>query len=282
MFSTLSLCTDRDILAVEFLMTSDFNGAHSWEKVMRLSSKAPYALTIVTLAVVAIPITAYWSRSNVTNASGQNHRSLKDEVLTPFNAAPEDLDPVKKQKRVEKNKRFNKSARAFTLEEQEPDEYSGTLLESEPPALPLSSDLIIVGRVEKRQPYLSDNMTVVYTEVSIKPEQILKNESPLALIENQSLIVTREGGAVKVPSGKRFRYFVAHLGLPKVGHQYVLFLQRETEQDCKLVSAYELLDGKTLPLEDLGDREPYASLTETQFLTLLREKIAATAPKGKE
>ncbi len=245
---------------------------------MSLISKQKYAVAIIGLVIIAVSSITYQSRLNVV-ASGQVRRTLKEDVLTPFDAAAESADPVQKQSRAEKNRRFNKSIRAFSLLDQAPDEYAGTLLETPPAALPVGSDLVVVGKIDRRQPYLSENMTVVYTETTVKVEEILKSEPPTNVQQNDFLIVDREGGAIRTPNGKTFRYVIAGLGLPQVAHRYVLFLQRQTKGDYKLLSGYELIYGKVFGLEDFSDREPYVSLTETQFLTLLKEKIANETSK---
>lgn len=78
-----------------------------------------------------------------------------------------------------------------------------------------------------------------------------------------------------MPSGRVFRYLVDPLGsMPEVGKRYVLFLQHETERDYKLVCGYELNDKMIMPLEDFANRDSLLDLTETQFLDLLKEKIA--------
>ena len=179
-----------------------------------------------------------------------------------------------KERREQKNRRFNKSKRAYELEEQKEGEYSGTLLETEPSALPVASDLIVVGSIQRRQPYLSDNITIVYTELAVQIEEILKNNPSSPIDPYHHLVVDREGGAIRMPSGRIWRYLVAGLSIPEVGKRYVLFLQHETERDYKLVSGYELTDKTVVPLEDFGDRDAFLDLTEAQFLDLLKQKIS--------
>jgi hypothetical protein len=217
-----------------------------------------------------------WTQSSLSHHPGQERkkRNLKDEVLVPIDAATDEPDADKREARTKKNKRFNKSKRASVLEEQQDGEISGTLLETEPPVFPVTSDLIVVGSIQTRQPYLSDNVTVVFTELTVQVEDILKNNpsSPIDLYHH--LVVDREGGAIRMPSGRIWRYVVAGLGIPDLGKRYVLFLHHETERDYKLVCGYELTDKTIIPLEDFGDRASLLNLTEPQFLTLLKEKIA--------
>lgn len=194
--------------------------------------------------------------------------------MTVIDAAPDEVDVEKKATRIQKNKRFNvKSKLPYSLEEQKDGEYSGTVLESEPPPLPIKSDLTIVGSIQRRQPYLSENITKVYTELSVHIEEILKNNKTRPVYTFEPLIVYREGGAIRMPNGRVFRYLVAHLGLPEVGKRYVLFLQHDAERDYKLVVGYELTEKTIIALEDFPDRDPLLDLTEAQFLDLLNQTI---------
>jgi len=239
----------------------------------------------VALSVIAIILSNFsWTNSSFAIGGGQERkkRNLKDEVLTVIDAAPEELDAEKKAARIKKNKRFDiKSKLPYLLEEQKDGEMSGTLLESEPPPVPTTSDLIIVGSIQRRQPYLSDNITVVYTELTVYIEAILKNNATSPVYTFEPLIVDREGGAIRMPNGRIFRYLVSPLRIPETGKRYVLFLNHEADRDYKLVVGYELTDKTIMPLEDLGDREPLLKLSEAEFLDLLKQKISQSQP-GKE
>ena len=223
-------------------------------------TKGLLAVAVISLAVVVMAAGAHWAQSSPAHPSGQERkkRNLKDEVLTVIDAAPEEVDAEKKAKRIQKNKRFNvQSKLPYSLEEQKDGEYSGTLLESEPPPLPIKSDLVIVGSIQRRQPYLSENITKVYTEFTVHIEEILKNHASSPVYAFQPLIINRQGGAIRMPSGRVFRYLVDGIGsMPEVGKRYVLFLQREKDQDYKIVVGYELTDKEIIPLEDFANRDP--------------------------
>lgn len=240
--------------------------------------KGLLVVAVLSFAAITIVGGVQWAKSSsFANHSGQERgkRNLKEEVLMPIDAAL-DIDPEKRAARAEKNKRFNKSKRAFPLEEQEDGEISGTLLESPPPPpLPVTTELIILGSIQRRQPYLSENITCIYTELTVQIEDILKNNPSSPIGVYNPLIVDREGGAIRMPSGRTFRYLVGGSGsIPEVGKRYVLFLQRETERDYKLVCGYELTDKTIIPLENFADRHPLLDLTEAEFLDLLRRKIS--------
>lgn len=222
-------------------------------------TKGLLPVALLSLAVISIVSGVRWDESSLANPSHQERkkRNLKDEVLTVIDAAPAEMDAEKRAARKKRNIRFNKSKRAYQLEEQRDGEYSGTLLESSP--LPVTSDLIVVGSIQSRQPFLSDNITIVYTELNVHIEEILKN-NPTSLVHAfEPLVVHREGGAIRMPSGRIFRYVVGGSGsIPEIGKRYVLFLQHEAERDYKLVAGYELADPRIIPLEDFADRESSA------------------------
>jgi hypothetical protein len=240
-------------------------------------TKGILVVTVLTLIAITMVGGIQWAKSSLASSGGQERkkRNVKDEVLTPIDAAPDEVDASKREARKEKNRRFNKSKRAFQLEEQKDGEISGTLLESPPPpALPITSDLIIVGRIQRRQPYLSENITCIYSELTVQVEDILKNNPSSPIDAYKPLTVNREGGAIRIPDGRVLRYFVSGSGsIPEVGKRYVLFLKHNTDRDYKLVCGYELIDNVIIPLEDFADRASLADLTEAQFLDLLKQKI---------
>jgi hypothetical protein len=248
-------------------------------------TKGLLAVTGLSLAVITMAGGVPWTKSSLANPAGQERkkRSLKDEVLLPvYDAAPEELDHEKREARIKKNKRFNKSKRGLSvLEEQQDGEFSGILLGTYPPPLPVTSDLIVVGSIQSRQPYISDNFTVVYTELTVHIEGILNNNASAPVDAYKPLIVNREGGAIRMPNGRVWRYLVAGSGgIPVVGKRYVLFLQSKKAQDYELVCGYELTDTRIVPLEDFRDRDPFLDLTEAQFLDLLKQKISQRLPES--
>lgn len=160
-------------------------------------------------------------------------------------------------------------------EHQQDGGLSGIMLETSPPPLPITSDLIVVGSIQWRQPYLSDNITCVYTELTVHIEEILKDNPSAPVDAYKPLIVDREGGAIRMPNGRIWRYLVAGSGgIPVIGKRYVLFLRNKKEKDYELVCGYELTDKTVIPLEDFRDRDPFLELTEAQFLALLKQKTS--------
>lgn len=239
--------------------------------------KGMLAVALMSLAVAVMAAGGHWAQSPAANPSDQERekRNVRDEVLTVIDAAAEEMDIHKKAARTKKNKQFNRR-KSYASEELRDGELFGTILESPPPPpLPVNVELIVVGGIHRRQPYVSDDRTNVYTELTVHIEDILKNNTSSPVYAFEPLTVNRAGGAIRMPNGHVFRYFVAGVGsMPEVGKRYVLFLQHDAERGYNLIVGYELADKTIRPLEDFPDRDPIVELTEVQFFDLLRLKIS--------
>lgn len=146
-------------------------------------------------------------------------------------------------------------------------------------ALPADkSDAVVIGEVKDAQAFLSDDNTGLYSEFTVRINEVLKDDAsnPLA----NSLVAERLGGAIKFPNGrvKAFRY--NGQGFPHVKRQYVFFLQRNSDgQDYTIVTGYELRGGHVVPLDGAGTKlrfSVYNGADETAFLSDVRNAIAQT------
>jgi hypothetical protein len=156
-------------------------------------------------------------------------------------------------------------------------------------ALPASkSDAVIIGEVTEGKAYLSEDKTNVYSEFTVRIEEILKNTTSVPLASGASITTVRPGGAVRFPSGKIIQRGFGGRPFPVIKGRYVFFLVYENdEQDYPIITAYELCEGAVLPLDgfDIDGRllEPYAeyqqyrSWAEADFLNKVREAIALSA-----
>jgi hypothetical protein len=220
--------------------------------------------------------------------AGQKKRKpelLEDDPLfRPFDAAPEEADGKKNAARKIKNKRYNRPASSFDLANQGEREASGRTLESElPPPFPVAeSDLLIIGKIITRQPYLAENRRSIYTEFSVQTEEVLKNNANSPVTASDMIVADREGGAIRMLDRRVLRYFVTGVGsMPEVGKRYVFFLKRDAVgQDYIIICGYKLEGGKVEPLEEISDRAPYIDYSEADFLDIIREVIAIERAKG--
>jgi hypothetical protein len=250
---------------------------------MRLYKVSIVFLSIIIIAVVTLTAALPKEQRLVAAAAGQEDRwkFALDNIMRPFDAAPEESDAQKRAARKSKNRRYNHSSpRALDLTKQEDGHISGRVDES-PYPLPLpmeTSDLIILGSVTKRQPYLSENNTSIYTEFNVQTEEVLKQRARSPVKAKDVVVAEREGGGIRLPDGRVTRHFVDGIGfMPEVGKRYVLFLKTNVgDEDYTIVCSYELRADRIIPLEDISDRAPYLGLTEKEFLQVVKEAIAKT------
>ncbi|HEX6032984.1 MAG TPA: hypothetical protein VFY83_01075, partial [Anaerolineales bacterium] len=147
------------------------------------------------------------------------------------------------------------------------------------PAIPASeSDLIVVGQPLSANAFLSKNRQYVHSEFTINIETLLINNdrSPVVPTVNPGdrITASREGGAVRFPSGRVQQYRIYGQGMPQVGRKYVLFLKRnEPNPDYFILTGYELKDNKVLPLDAVDLYSAYKGRDASDFLNLVREKI---------
>lgn len=145
------------------------------------------------------------------------------------------------------------------------------------PPLPADqSDAVILGNVVGAQAYLANDKTSVYSEFTLNTERVFKNSASLPLID--SLIVEREGGIVRLPSGRLLPFKIFHQGMPRVGRHYVFFLKRnEQGEDYHILTGYELRHGRVSPLDDLEKFATYKNWDMAKFLDSVQEAIAHAA-----
>jgi hypothetical protein len=153
-------------------------------------------------------------------------------------------------------------------------------------ALPVEkSDAVLTGVVVSAKAYLSNNKTGIYSEFNISVESVFKDEGCL-LGTSYSVVVDREGGTVRFPSGRLQRYGVLGQGTPMVGHRYALFLRRSEEsQTFSILTAYELRENHVFPLDAMrlaGSKNTLAfseceGSAESVFLSALKEALAQAA-----
>lgn len=153
------------------------------------------------------------------------------------------------------------------------------------PALPVAqSDAIVLGEITDAQAHLSDDKSGVYSEFTIRIDELLKNSDQSPLAAGSLAVAERPGGKVKFPSGKVQRYGIDKQGMPRVHGRYVLFLKSNGQgQDFTIVTGYELRNGAVFPLDNArsgsgGSELPfdaYKGANEINFLASVRDAIAA-------
>ncbi|MGB9181763.1 MAG: hypothetical protein WCB68_21210 [Pyrinomonadaceae bacterium] len=150
------------------------------------------------------------------------------------------------------------------------------------PELPVAeSDAVVIGVACKATAHLTEDETGLYSEFTIRIDEILKTDGQASLSTGDSIIADRLGGRVRYPTGEMGQFSIGGFGMPREGKRYVLFLKRGGEdEDYQIVTGYELRQGRVYPLDRSSSNETnfdiYANSDEASFLN----KIRATAAKS--
>jgi hypothetical protein len=253
-------------------------------------------LALITVAVAVGTVIAMLPQNEKQTKVQAQH----DKSTYPVAAydAPEPSDLTLKTLRTARGEKHNLRVRPtdkvdvkrFMLTEKSESSWGGPSSHAEvEPGLPASkSDAVVVGEVTDANAYLSEDKTNVYSEFTVRIEEILKNSTSVPLAAGTSVTTVRTGGAVRFPSGKVIQRGFGGKPFPLIKARYVFFLAYESnEQDYPIVTAYELRGGAVSPLDglDIDGRllEPYAEYqqykgwNEADFLNKVREAIALTA-----
>src|SRR5918911_3529852 len=162
------------------------------------------------------------------------------------------------------------------------------------PAFPVTfSDAIVLGEVAGAKAYMSGDKTGVYSEFTIRIDDVFKNDNQTPLAVGSFVAAEREGGRIRFPSGHILRYKLSNQNMPRIGRKYILFLQRadhflerkEQEPTLLILTGYELRAGRVFPLDGVegdnthrgGHKLPqfaaYEDADATTFLKSVKEAI---------
>ncbi len=189
-------------------------------------------------------------------------------------ALPEPRNPKERELRRLRGKRFDRGGgplASYPEGVNPDDEDLYWFIEEAPPALPVhDSDLVIIGRVIEQQPYLSANQAGIYTEFNIATERVFKDASTTSPAANE-IVAVRDGGFIRLPNGREFKFKVTQMPPAEEGKRYVFFLKHNIpEQDFSILTQYELKDGKVSPTDsyrrELNGKLPFEGWDETSFL----------------
>lgn len=92
-----------------------------------------------------------------------------------------------------------------------------------------AAGLIVEGTVGRPASFMAENQEVVYSEFPFHIERVLKQRRSAGpeLREGDTITILREGGAMRLPSGKVIQQIWEARHLPRVGVKYVFFLASE-------------------------------------------------------
>src|SRR5690242_20351777 len=172
----------------------------------------------------------------VTQATRSDSMTQHPSAIADEESLPQ--EPKERAARLAKNLRYSSEGSDLTR--------GGELFfeQYEPRSLPLvpleESAIAFKGQVIKMQSFLSADRSHIYTEITLRVEEIFKQTKDFRLSSDQTLMVTQIGGAIKLRSGRVIRDETREgfMGKPYLGGRYVLFADRVNKgQDLTMIKA---------------------------------------------
>lgn len=242
---------------------------------MRNTKKTVLLLAVILTVTLSTVVVALRTQDNTAQRN-----IAQDQMPIVDYAAPDSAAPEERVKRQKRSARYDNSR--LVIEPQKPggaivviDHTIGKM-----PALPVTlSDAIVIGDVTDAQAHLSNDKSGVYTEFSIRVDEILKDTGG-SLEIGGPILAHRIGGRVRFPSGVVQRYGISYLGMPRANRRYALFLKKNYDSEAFVIlTGYELRAGEAFPLDGvnipgrasvLPQFVPYKGMDETKFLSKVR------------
>lgn len=241
----------------------------------------------IAVAAIAIAITGLRAQNpeKAMNNEQPNALKVKEDKLPTVNFdTTEPSNANEKARRIARGKRFDGSLR---VAEPHPEAGAKGILDSwmqTLPALPVdASDAIVIGDITNSQAYLSPDRTGVYTEYTVRVDEVLKQSSATPIVIGGFVDAQREGGRVRFPSGRVQSYITHYQGVPVTGRRYVLFLKRyEQAEAFTLLTGYEQREGRVYPLDgvdlpngatEIPQFAAYKGVDEATFSKALRSAL---------
>jgi hypothetical protein len=194
-------------------------------------------------------------------------------------STPSDTSPKNAAKK-EKQKRHNNFR--FVAKNPQPWQQESVFIPEgnfDFPALPVNkSQLIVVARVGEASAHLSEHKMNVYSEFSVVVMTVLKT-SKKEVTENSLLTIERLGGYVKYPNGQKILFRISGWNMPKVGSEYLFFLNSRNMIDWEIVTAYEITDAGVLPLDESSQFEAIKGTSSANILKQVRGLISEQSSK---
>jgi len=238
-----------------------------------MKSRSSLLISLAILATCAvIAVAAFHNRAQkALGGDGIDHSAWP---VTSY-SVPNPTDPEKRARREARGKKYIKST--FRVHPEDPAENT-TKVDSLDPSLPslpvVQSNTVVLGEVLTANAYLSNDQTGVYSEFSIRIEDVLKNDDPEPLSNGCLIDTEREGGRVKFPSGRIHWYSVDKENVPLVGRRYLFFLTRGNQEEAfHILTAYELRGNKVFPLDELPQFKSQAGKNDVDFVNAVRNLL---------
>jgi hypothetical protein len=216
----------------------------------------------------------------------QKRKEFQKRFPTARYDEPEEQDLARRAKRQQVGKRYENagglvdSTHPIAEDEErilQTEEYESV------PALPVKeSELIVIGEVLEATAHLSNNKKTVYSEFTVRINEILRDTTGKIKTEG-SITMDREGGFVEYINGLRRLHRIAQLTMPRVGGKYILFLRnRDKSPNYEIINGYELNDGGVVNLTASFESFPYFGMDQTVLLSKVRQALSQAAQSRPE
>jgi hypothetical protein len=118
------------------------------------------------------------------------------------------------------------------------------------------SDVVVVATASSFQPFLSTDKSMVYSELTTTPFEVIKDSKSL-IAPGKDFIILQRGGTLRLASGKVVNAVPYGGSNPiRLGTRYLLFLQyHPQERAFTVLRAWDLSDTKPREMDD--DGHPY-------------------------
>ena len=133
------------------------------------------------------------------------------------------------------------------------------------------SDAVVVGIVKGGQGYLSNDKRDIYSEFQIAAQDVIKTPNTPFIGSGDTLAVERNGGAVRLASGKVLIRAQQENSMPLIGKRYLMFLKYNgaSTQDYHLITAFQLEGAHVYRLDEV--ESSYAARHHGDLVRPLRE-----------
>ena len=262
---------------------------------MRNVNKALFGVIGLLALFLSSGVTAWQARSGKgqSQPGGQKiTKALEKHPVVDYEA-PEPSDPSKRAKRRAKSSTYNDPEGPKI----DPSEYVvrassndwELALDSTLPAA--QSSAVVVGEVVAGRAHLSEDKANVYSEFSVRVEEVIKNDPGEPISVSDVVVTERQGGRVRLPNGRISGYYVSGQNPPEVGRRYVLFLgfnkydasnRRLTarrEMSRHILTGYEFKEDKVFPLDGAGGKnfQEHSGKDAAAFLDEIRRAVTSSS-----
>lgn len=253
------------------------------------SNRIMWGLTsLVVLITVAVTLGTMDSRSHetlighslATPTPGGGYEDLSKYAVVDYDASLP-ANAKDREKRTLANQRYDREE--WVLTNPHPDTgMVGRFDEDETPPPELipddESDLVIVGEIVNVSAHLSNDKSGIYSEFTIRVNQILKNDVSKQIGQGESVNADRAGGFVRYPNGQKVLYRHSELGLPRVGSEYVFFLTNDKRSpNYGILTLYEIRDNGLIQLDPERRFDEFKGANKLIFIEAIRNKIGRSS-----